>query len=156
MSTRRNRTLVLSAVGACVVLAVVAVWLVSSRGGGSTEGSLVANVRRTSVTLDGVVPSEAVKSEIGARAAELVGGPANVENDIKVDGGVAAGPWLEATIGALAGLPEEPRPLRYSVAGGTLTLEGKAASASEKSALIQTVTGLVEGRLEIDDKVVVA
>jgi osmotically-inducible protein OsmY len=156
MSSRRNRTLVLSAVGACVVVGAVAIWLVGSGGGASAEGSLDAKVRRASVTLSGVVPSQEVKSEIGARAAELVGGPANVTNDIQVDGGVAAGPWLEAAIGGFAGLPVAPRPLRYSVSGGTLTLEGKAASASEKSALIQTVTGLVEGRLKIDDQVVVA
>ena len=156
MSTGQNRTLVLAAIGACVVIGVVGIWLVSRAGGASTEGSLTADVQKTSVTLTGVVPSQEVKSEIGARAAELVGGSANVTNDVQVDGGVAAGPWLEATIGAFAGLPAQPRPLRYSVSGGTLTIEATAASASEKSALLQIVTGLVEGRLKLDDQVVVA
>ena len=157
VSASRRRVLVLAVVGRAVSSPrSSAIVLVTGGGSSSTQGSLTAELQRHSVTLEGVVPSEAVKSEIGARAAELVGGSANVTNNIEVDAGVAAGPWLEATIGAFAGLPTAPRPLRYSVADGTLTLEGKAASASEKSALLETVRGLVEGRLAVDDQVVVS
>lgn len=152
----RSRGTLLVVLGAVVVVGLTVVWLATRGGGEKAEGSFTAVVRKGSATLAGTVPSAEVKSEIGARAAELVGGQENVTNDIVVDPNVAAGPWLEATIGAFAGLPAAPRPLRYLVADGTLTLEGVAATAAEKAALDETVRALVEGRLEIDDRVTVA
>jgi len=152
----RSRWTLLAVFGVAIAIGLVAVWLSTRGADEKAPGSFTAVVRKGSVTLAGRVPSAEVKSEIGARAAELVGGPANVTNDLVVDAGVAAGPWLEATIGAFAGLPEAPRPLRYSVADGTLTLAGKAASPVEKAALLETVRSLVEGRLELDDQVTVA
>lgn len=153
---RSGRGLLVAVLAAAVVVGVGVVWLATRDDGAKPEGTFTAVVRKAAVSLEGRVPTAAVKSEIGARAAELVGGPANVSNELVVDDGVAPGPWLEATIGAFAGLPPTPRPLRYAVADGTLTLEGEAASAAEKAALIQTVRSLVEGRLEIDDRVTVA
>lgn len=153
---RPGRGLLVAVLAAAVVVGAVAVWLATRDSGAKPEGTFTAVIRKTSVSLEGSVPTAAVKSEIGARAAELVGGPANVSNDLVVDAGVAPGPWLEATIGAFAGLPPAPRPLRYDVADGTLTLEGEAATGAEKAALLQTVRSLVEGRLEIDDRVTVA
>lgn len=153
--TRRRGTL-LAVLGAAVVVGLAVVWLATRGGDEKAQGSFTAVVRKGSVTLAGTVPTAEVKSEIGARAAELVEGSANVTNDLVVDTSVAPGPWLEATIGAFAGLPPAPRPLHYSVENGTLTLEGRAATAAEKKVLLETVRGLVEGRLELDDQVTLA
>lgn len=153
---KATRGSVVALVMVVALLGGVAVWLAVRGGGEKAQGSFTAVVRKSAVTLDGAVPTAEVKSEIGARAAELVGGQANVTNDLAVDTGVAAGPWLEATIGAFAWLPPAPRPLRYAVADGTLTLEGKASSPAEKKILLETVRSLVEGRLAIDDQVTVA
>ena len=140
-----------------VAVGVIAIFIVRGRGDSTTrQGSLVAQVGKRQVALTGTVPTEAIKREIGARAAELVAGAQHVKNDLVVDGGVSGGQRLNSAIGGFAGLPPTPRPLTYAVEGDTLTLTGDAASATERKVLIQTVNELSQSTFTIVDNVTVA
>lgn len=157
MRTARRGGFFWPAFAAWLILGIaVSYWLTTTYEDNGGQGTLSARIGVRSATLEGTVPTQAIKSEIGARAAELVGGAGNVTNNIEVDSGIEGGQWLNAAIGGLAGLPVAPRPLSYRVVGGTLTLTGEAASEQERDALLQTVAELSQSVFEIDDQVTVA
>ncbi|MFN8221698.1 MAG: OmpA family protein [Gaiellales bacterium] len=153
MDERRKR--VVPALVAWLLLGIVVGYWLTTTYDDAGRGVLSARIGVRSVTLEGKVPTAAVKREIGARAAELVGGATNVTNNLQVDKGVEGGRWLNAAIGAFAGLPAAPRPLSYRVEDGTLTLTGEATTDAEKDALLTTVRNLSQNVFEIEDQVTV-
>ena len=120
----------------------------------AADASIDANITADGITLDGVVPSQADKDAAGKAAADLIGDPAKVTNNLTVDAGAKAD-WVSAFGTALAGVGTGIRPLEIKAEGGQVTVTGEAPTAAAKAAAFAAVKSAVEPGLTAVDAITI-